>query len=154
MKKIQLFILFFILNFGGLAIGSWLMGDAISDDWYVSLNKAPWTPPGPIFGIAWTAIMLCFSIYLSYLFYIRKSRHLIFVYSLALILNVSWNFVFFNQQLTSLGLLNLIALTLIIAYLFISFGDEQLSKLRYLLLPYIIWLCTAISLNGFIIINN
>ena len=130
------------------------MGDAVTGDWYSNLNKASWTPPGWVFGAAWTLIMVCFSIYLSYLFSIRKSKFVIFVYTLAVLLNISWNYVFFNQQLTQLGFVNIILLTLVILYFFITFGDEKLSRLKYLLLPYIIWLCIATSLNGYIVFNN
>lgn len=154
MKKIYLFILFLIINFGGLALGSWFMGDAVTGEWYASLNKAPWTPPGWVFGAAWTTIMLCFSIYLTFLFSIRKSRFVVIVYSIAVLLNISWNYIFFNQQLTHFGLATIIALTLVISYFFISCGDEKLSKLKYLLIPYIIWLCIATSLNGYVVLYN
>ncbi|GAA4242867.1 tryptophan-rich sensory protein [Winogradskyella damuponensis] len=130
------------------------MGDAVTSEWYTNLNKAPWTPPGWVFGATWTLIMICFSAYLSYLFTIRNSKFVIFVYTIAVILNVSWNYIFFNQQLTNLALINITLLTLVIAYFFITFCDDELSKLKYLLLPYIIWLCIATSLNGYVVFNN
>lgn len=154
MKKAYLFILFVIINFGGLAIGTWFMGDAVNGDWYANLNKAPWSPPGWVFGVAWTFIMLCFSIYLSYLFSIRNSKFVITIYSIAVVLNVSWNYLFFNQQLTTLALVNIILLTLVIIYFFITFSDDKLSRLKYLLLPYIIWLCIATSLNAYVVLYN
>ena len=130
------------------------MGDAVSGEWYSNLNKAPWTPPGWVFGAAWTLIMICFSIYLSYLFSIRNSKFVIAVYTSSVLLNVSWNYFFFNQQLTTLGLVNIVLLTLLIIYFFITFGDDKLSRLKYLLLPYIIWLCIATTLNGYVVFNN
>jgi len=130
------------------------MGNAVTSEWYTNLNKAPWTPPGWVFGATWTLIMICFSAYLSYLFTIRNSKFVIFVYTIAVILNVSWNYIFFNQQLTNLALINITLLTLVIAYFFITFCDDELSKLKYLLLPYIIWLCIATSLNGYVVFNN
>tara|TARA_R100001369_G_scaffold87468_1_gene123015 strand:- start:1034 stop:1426 length:393 start_codon:yes stop_codon:yes gene_type:complete len=130
------------------------MGDAVTSEWYTRLNKAPWTPPGWVFGAIWTLVMFCFSIYLTYLFTLRNSRFVIAIYSVAFLLNVSWNYLFFNQHLTHISLANISALTLVIVYLFISFGDEKLSKMKYLLLPYIIWLCIATSLNGYIVFNN
>ncbi|WP_178984124.1 TspO/MBR family protein [Winogradskyella helgolandensis] len=154
MKKIYLFIIFLVINFGALALGSWFMGDAVTGDWYSNLNKAPWTPPGWVFGAAWTLIMVFFSVYLSFLFSIRNSKFVFFVYGIATILNVSWNYVFFNQQLINLGFVNIILLTLMIVYFFITFGDDRLSRLKYLLLPYIIWLCIATSLNGYVVFNN
>lgn len=154
MNKYVLFILFLIINFGGLALGNWFMGDAVTGEWYSSINKAPWTPPGWVFGAAWTTIMLCFSIYLAFLFSIRTSKFIVIVYSIAVFLNIIWNYLFFNQQLTSLALVTIILLTLVILYFFISFGDEKLSKLKFLLLPYIIWLFIATSLNGYVVLYN
>jgi tryptophan-rich sensory protein len=153
-KKTALLTLFLIINFGGLALGNWFMGDAVTSSWYVNLDKAPWTPPGWVFGATWSLIMLCFSIYLSYLFSIRKSNFVIALYSIAVLLNVSWNYLFFNQHLTKIAFASISALTLLILYFFISFGDDKLSKLKYLLLPYIVWLCIATSLNGYIVFNN
>ena len=55
MKQLRLTILFLILNFGGLAIGSWLMNNGPLTAWYTNLNQAPWTPPGIIFGFKGTS---------------------------------------------------------------------------------------------------
>jgi len=68
MKLAKPIIFFLIINFGGLVFGSWLMNNGPQTEWYQALNKAPWTPPGWVFGAAWTTIMICFSIYLGYLF--------------------------------------------------------------------------------------
>ena len=154
MKKVYLFILFMVLNFGGLALGNWFMGDAVTGEWYTNLNKAPWTPPGWVFGAAWTLIMVCFSIYLSFLFSIRNSKFVMAIYSIALLLNINWNYLFFNQHQTLLALVNIILLTLFIIYFFISFCDDELSKIKYLLMPYIIWLCIATSLNSYVVFYN
>ncbi|MBC2846187.1 TspO/MBR family protein [Winogradskyella flava] len=154
MKKASYIIIFLIINFGGLAIGNWFMGDAVTGEWYSSLNKAPWTPPGWVFGFAWTAIMLCFSYYLAELFIEREKPTLWLVFLLAWLLNVSWNWFFFNQNMTNIGLFVLIALTLTILYFFITFRHDRLKWLKYLLVPYLIWLCIATSLNGYILFNN
>lgn len=130
------------------------MGLGPSSDWYVGLNKAPWTPPGWVFGAAWTLIMLCFSWYLAILFDLRKSRFLWLLYAFQVLLNVSWNWVFFNQHLTHVSLVVIILLTLVIFYYFITFRSDQLKNAKYLLLPYLIWLCIATSLNAYIVFNN
>jgi len=59
LKKVYLLLLFLIINFGGLALGSYLMNDGPNSTWYNDLNQAPWTPPGWVFGAAWTVIMIC-----------------------------------------------------------------------------------------------
>ena len=49
-------LFFLLLNFGALALGGFLMGEGPSSAWYSNLNKAPWTPPGWVFGASWTVI--------------------------------------------------------------------------------------------------
>ncbi len=154
MKKIYYFIFFLVINFGGLALGSWLMDGGSTSVWYNSLNKAPWTPPGWVFGAAWTTIMLCFSWYLAELFIIRSSKFLWLLYGFQVVLNISWNWIFFNQHLVTWGLIVITLLTLVIFYYFITFRDDRMKNVKYLLLPYLLWLCIATSLNGYIVFNN
>lgn len=154
MKKGALFFVFLVINFTALAIGSWLMNNGPESSWYLNLNKAPWTPPGWLFGVAWTTIMLCFSWYLAELFYLRASKVIVGVYSLQVLLNVSWNWVFFDLHKTGLALIIICFLTLVIAYFFITFRNERLKYAKYLLLPYLIWLVIASSLNAYVVLYN
>lgn len=154
MNKIAYFIVFLVINFGSLALGSWLMNNGPTSDWYINLNKAPWTPPGWVFGVAWTFIMLCFSWYLAELFKDRKSNFLWTVFGIQVLLNVGWNWVFFNQHLTTLGLIIISLLLVVILYFFITFRSDRLKYAKYLLLPYLIWLCIATSLNAYVVFYN
>lgn len=129
------------------------MGEGPTDQWYQSLNKAPWTPPGWVFGAAWTFIMICFSIYLGYLFSISNTKAVKTTFLIQLLLNISWNFIFFNQKLVALGVVILILLIITLLYFFVNLSTD-IKKVRLLLLPYIIWLCIATSLNLYILIHN
>ena len=150
-KKI---ILFLILNFGALAIGSYFTDGGASSDWYQNLNKAPWTPAGWVFGAAWTLIMICFSVYMAYLVKINSNtRKIILLYSIQWVLNVAWNPIFFELHLTILGLIEISLLTTLIAYLCIHFWKELKTK-TLLIFPYLIWLFIASSLNAYIAIYN
>ncbi|MFY9243692.1 MAG: TspO/MBR family protein [Polaribacter sp.] len=153
MKQLKLIILFLVINFGGLAIGSWLMNNGPMTDWYTNLNQAPWTPPGWVFGVAWTLIMICFSIYLGKLFLIDNSKKNKIIFLIQFILNVSWNFIFFNQHLVLIGLINITLLTSILFIYFFKLSNK-VNNYKYLLLPYMIWLCIATSLNMYILIQN
>tara|TARA_R110002073_G_scaffold306012_5_gene475217 strand:+ start:59256 stop:59720 length:465 start_codon:yes stop_codon:yes gene_type:complete len=146
-------IVFLIINFGGLAIGSWLMNNGPMSDWYLNLNKAPWTPPGWVFGAAWTTIMICFSVYLMDLFTKNYNKKKLALYIIQLLLNVSWNYVFFNQHQVSFALIIILSLTALIFYFFFTYYKEQKKK-SYLLLPYMVWLCIANSLNLYVLIHN
>lgn len=153
MKLAKRILFFLIINFGGLAYGSWLMNNGPLTEWYINLNKAPWTPPGWVFGVSWTIIMICFSIYLGYLFLKFDALKLRLAFVFQLILNVLWNYVFFNQHNIAIGLAVIGALTVVIFTFFFSNKNAMQTK-SYLVLPYMIWLLVATSLNAYILINN
>ena len=119
--------------------------------WYIELNKAPWTPPGWVFGAAWTTIMLFFSIYLTQIFSYHSTKKLKIVFTIQVFLNIIWNYIFFNQHLISLGLISIVLLTGILFYMFFAFKTRH-KFTKFLLLPYMVWLVIASSLNAYILI--
>tara|TARA_R110000868_G_scaffold6126_4_gene35357 strand:+ start:1879 stop:2340 length:462 start_codon:yes stop_codon:yes gene_type:complete len=153
LKLFKYIVVFLIINFGALAIGSWLMNDGPQTAWYQNLNQAPWTPPGWVFGVAWTTIMICFSIYMAYLYNLLPSGKLIALFAIQFVLNVIWNYVFFNQHLIAVGLICIVLLTLVVAIFLFNYYNELKTK-TLLILPYFIWLCIATSLNAYILFNN
>ena len=153
MKITKYIILFLIINFGALVLGSWLMDNGPQTVWYENLNKAPWTPPGWAFGVAWTTIMICFSIYMAYLYQAAYSSKLMLLFSIQFVLNIFWNYIFFNQHLIDIGLVVIFLLTILVATFLIRYKDVLKAK-SILILPYLIWLCIATSLNAFILFNN
>jgi tryptophan-rich sensory protein len=153
MKQLKLTLLFLAVNFSGLAIGSWLMNNGPLSNWYTNLQQAPWTPPGFVFGIAWTFIMICFSIYLGKLFTEDNTRKNRSIFLIQFVLNVSWNFIFFNQHLVLFALINILLLTSLIFVYFFKLSSA-VNNYKYLLLPYMLWLCIATSLNLYILVHN
>lgn len=153
MKLAKLIILFLIINFGSLAIGSWLMNNGPSEIWYLELEKAPWTPPGWFFGVAWTTIMICFSVYLALIYSKENTKFLNILFVLQVFLNIIWNYIFFNLHLIGLGLNIILVLTILIWYFFFHY-HKLLGKKSLLILPYCIWLLIATSLNLYILVYN
>ena len=150
-KKILLFI---VLNFGALAIGGFFTGPGVASDWYQNLNQAPWTPPGWVFGSAWTFIMICFAFYMAYLLSSKIDRNkVILLFSIQWVLNVSWNPVFFSFQKVLPGLIIISSLTLLVGFFLFNFQKELKSK-TLLITPYFIWLLIATSLNAYIFFYN
>ena len=145
--------LFLVINFSALGIGSWLMNNGPTSGWYLTLNKAPWTPAGWVFGVAWTTIMICFSIYLSYLVNLKLSNTFWMLFIIQFVLNVSWNFIFFNQHAIGFALVVIIMLTMLVGYY--TFGFLSAMKLKSLLIvPYFLWLLIATSLNAYSYLKN
>ena len=153
MNLIKLIVGFLIINFGALAIGSWLMKNGPMTDWYTHLNQAPWSPPGWVFGVAWTTIMICFSIYMAYLVKDSFNIKLATLFSIQLVLNVIWNYIFFNQHLIGLGLVVIICLTIVVALFLITYKNTLEFK-SLLIVPYFLWLLIATSLNTYIYLYN
>lgn len=146
-------ILFLVLNFGALAIGGYLQGEGPGGIWYQNLNIAPWTPPGWVFGAAWTTIMICLSIYMAALVKVEKSPLIYILFSLQLVLNVLWNPLFFKYQLTGWSLFVIIALFLVV-FAMTAISIKPLKWQWTLMIPYVIWLAIATSLNAYVLIKN
>tara|TARA_B110000444_G_scaffold238905_1_gene252876 strand:- start:146 stop:607 length:462 start_codon:yes stop_codon:yes gene_type:complete len=153
MKLIPRVLLFILINFSILYVGSLLMGEGASSNWYKNLSKAPWTPMGWVFGFAWTFLMTCFAIYLAKLSVLVNSSKLISIVLIQYFLNLIWNFIFFNKQEIILGLIDIILLTIVVVFIFIK-NIPIMKKYSLLILPYILWLLIATSLNLYIAIYN
>ncbi len=147
-------LLFLILNFGALGIGGFFTGKGVSSDWYAQLEKAPWTPPGWTFGLAWTFIMICFTFYMAYVWpMVENKKLLIGLFSVQWLLNVMWNPVFFYYQNVAMGLFVILTLTLLVGFLLVHYYPILKVKSLFIL-PYFIWLCIASSLNAYIFLFN
>ncbi|MFZ4413279.1 MAG: TspO/MBR family protein [Bacteroidales bacterium] len=147
-------IIFLALNFAALAIGGIFTSKGVSSDWYYNLAKAPWTPPGWVFGAAWTTIMICFSIYMANAWLVIDNKKLLIIlFAVQWILNVSWNpsFFYYHNVLSALSVISL--LTILIGYILFFYGPA-LKLVSILILPYFIWLLIATSLNGYILFKN
>ena len=130
------------------------MGGEVTGEWYQNVNKAPWTPPGWVFGAAWTTIMLCFSIYMAYAWrQIGNKNFLIGLFAFQWVLNVAWNPVFFKFHQVGFGLLLITSLTFLVGYFLIGIWPQMKVK-SLLVLPYFIWLLIATSLNAYILVKN
>ena len=133
------FIIFLVLNFTALGLGGILMGEGPSSEWYQNLQKAPWTPPGWVFGAAWNKA--------------NNRQILLMLFIFQWVLNVSWNPIFFRYHQAFFGLLLILALTGLVGFL-LFYCLKPLRFYSLFILPYFIWLLVATSLNAYIYLNN
>jgi len=119
--------------------------------WYAGLAKPPLTPPNWVFGPAWTILyaLMAFSIYRILRLHAaqpaRKSAIRLFYAQLAL--NMLWSFVFFGAHAPALGLVVIVALEILIAWMSLSF--YRLDRWAGLAqLPYFGWVAFALWLNA------
>ncbi|MEO0367198.1 MAG: TspO/MBR family protein [Pseudomonadota bacterium] len=123
-------------------------------EWYQTLQRAPWNPPGYVFGIAWS-ILYCMIALSGWI--ILKSQHasLISLWSAQLIINASWSWIFFGQKWVLIGMLVIALLIIMVGVLIIQCRRQvDLKWAGDLLIPYWLWLCLALSLNAYIWIYN
>lgn len=147
-------ITFLILNFSALAIGGLFTKNGVNSSWYDNLEKAPWTPPGWMFGVAWTIIMIAFALYMAFVWKrIHNKKILIQLYVIQLLLNIAWNPLFFHYQNTGAALINISVLTFLIGFFYFNYKPFIRYK-SFLVLPYLVWLIIATSLNGYIFLRN
>ena len=116
--------------------------------WYQTIQKPSWNPPNGIFGPVWTTlyILMGISLFLVWRSSVSQKRTAIILFSLQLVLNFFWSFIFFKQHQIDFAFAEILALWLMILLTIFAFG--RINKLAaWLLVPYISWVSFAAILN-------
>lgn len=121
------------------------------NNFYEALNKSSLTPPPKVFSIVWT-ILYAIMIYSFYVIY-QKDKSKLNIFYLQIIVNISWVIVFFTFNNYKLSLVLLLVLIYLVYKMYITFKEID-KTIGLLQIPYLIWLCIALYLNGYIYFNN
>jgi tryptophan-rich sensory protein len=118
--------------------------------WYQTIQKPSWNPPGWIFGPVWTTLYVLMGISLFLIWKSSADKEVkqtaILLFSLQLVLNFFWSFIFFNQQQVGWALVEIIVLWFAILVTIFSFSKIN-NTAAWLLVPYISWVSFATILN-------
>ena len=157
-KKTKIFIEKFLLCLLLCLGGGWLTGLITEQgikEWYPSLIKACGTPPNVVFPIVWAILYIFMAIALTLLLVskIAKKKIAVLLFSIQLLLNFSWSYLFFYLEQVGLALVD-ITLLWICIFLTIIFFWRHTRCGSYLLLPYLAWVSYALYLNLFIWMYN
>lgn len=152
MRKKYFRLSLFIFIFVCLAVeifASYWTNQTVST-WYPELKKPHWSPPGWIFGPVWTMLYIMIAIS-GWLIYQAEPAHrrsvALALYGGQLVLNCIWSFFFFSLMSPILGLIDIILLCLFISLTIINaWRVRQLAAI--LLIPYLIWVVYATTLNA------
>ncbi|MFG1240193.1 TspO/MBR family protein [Xanthobacter autotrophicus DSM 597] len=142
-----------------LAVGA--VGGAVTSPaipaWYEGLVKPGWTPPNAAFPIVWTLLYLMMAVSLWRLWdkvppsTARSVAIGLFLAQLAL--NFLWSPVFFGLQAIHAGLVIIIGLVVLLALTVrATFPLDRIAG--WLLVPYLLWVCYASTLNAGIAVLN
>lgn len=137
---------FFVLSFAAAALGSLFPPGA----WYAELTKPTWTPPGWLFGPVWTVLYATIAVS-GWLLWRRSerpgARAALAAWSVQMLLNALWSWLFFGLQAPGVALGEILALwTAILATVVLAWRVRPLAGA--LLLPYLAWVGFAAVLNA------
>lgn len=152
-NKTKFVISITICQFVGI-IGSIFTASSVTN-WYVTLEKPDFTPPGWIFAPIWVIMyfLMGISLYLLWISKTKDNRKAFTVFAVQLILNASWSFLFFGLKSPLYGLIDILFLlaAVILTILFLY----KISVLATaLLFPYLVWVVFATVLNYNILLLN
>jgi tryptophan-rich sensory protein len=120
-------------------------------EWYPGLVKPGFTPPGWIFGPAWTLLYLLMGVALWLVWRSADrrddTRPALVAFAVQLALNGLWSLLFFGLRSPGLAFAEILLLWAAIAVTIVLF--RRVSRLAAaLLLPYWLWVTFAAVLNG------
>jgi len=154
-NTVKLIVAIVVCQMAGV-IGSFFTNPSIPT-WYATLQKPSFTPPGWFIGAVWITLftLMGISLYLVWDKRLKDKRvnASLFAFGIQLVLNILWSFLFFWLKSPLYGLIEIIILWIVIAFTIFKFYKISRSA-GLLLLPYIIWVSVALTLNLSILILN
>ena len=126
--------------------------------WYAGLERPAWTPPSWVFGPVWTVLYLLMGIaawrvWLTGGFEDRRSRVALMVFLVHLLFNAAWTWLFFGRHMIEAAAVEIMILWIMIAVLTVLFWRRDCIA-GGLLVPYVLWVAYATTLNiGFAVLN-
>jgi translocator protein len=121
-------------------------------DWYDRLAKPSWNPPNWVFGPLWTIL---YALMATALWLVLRDRsadpelrqNAIWLFVIQYVLNLCWTPLFFGLRSPLLGLIEVSALALMVIATIRSFAKVRMAA-ALLLLPYLLWVGFAWSINA------
>jgi benzodiazapine receptor len=139
---LSLVLVFAVAALGGAASTSGLR------EWYDDLDKAPWNPPGWVFGPAWTVLYALMAIAAWLVARTgleqRTVQVALVLYGVQLALNLAWSLLFFGARAPGWALVTVTA---------VAFWRIDTTA-GWLLVPYLAWIVFAATLNVWIVLRN
>jgi benzodiazapine receptor len=134
----------------------WLSNSGYGNDWFASLNKPFFMPPGWLFGVVWPTLYLLMGIALAMVLAGPASserRSALLPFFVQLGLNFAWSPIFFVGHDITLAKWVIFVMTAIAA---VAAGRFMRLKkpAGLLLVPYLAWLVFAATLNSSIAALN
>lgn len=131
----------------GLGVGA---ATPMNKEWYATLQKPQWNPPGWVFGPVWTILYLLMGFSARRIALQAGYVSLpMLLFALQLALNLTWSPVFFGAKDPQKALLILwVLLGTLIATIVAFWRVDTIAGV--MLVPYLAWVLVALSINRWI----
>lgn len=137
-----------VVTFAAAGIGSVFTSGSVSE-WYPSIEKPSWTPPGWIFGPVWTALYTLMAV-AAWVIWRKEgwagARAALVLYAVQLALNAAWSPLFFGLRMPGVAFAELVVLWMAIIATAVAFWKKS-PLAGALLVPYVLWTTFAAALN-------
>jgi benzodiazapine receptor len=118
--------------------------------WYASLRKPFCTPPDWVFAPVWIGLYILMGIAVFLVWrtgwHEKQTQMALVLFSVQLILNALWSFLFFGLRSPLAGLIEISILAVVILFTIQSFLKINRTA-GILLIPYFLWVAFASGLN-------
>lgn len=145
---------FILVSLAAGFIGSFFTMDSVQT-WYTTLNQPSWTPPTWVFGPVWTTLYVLMG---TAAYLVSRSKKLgksfvLWLFLAHLLVNTFWSIAFFAMHellLSVIVILVLLGLIMLLMRLFWRYSHMA----TYLMIPYLLWVSYASTLNiGYLFLN-
>lgn len=144
---------FIAVCFAVAAIGGAIIANSVGT-WYQTINKPGFIPPDWVFAPVWNALYMMMAL-AAFLVWrqgaseerFEEQRTALYLFSVQLVLNLLWSFIFFGAHAIGAAFIEIIALWIAIALTTVHFWKID-RRAGLLFLPYLVWAGYATVLNG------
>lgn len=163
-QQILAFLGFLVLSVIAAGVGT-LFTIPNVDGWYANAEKVAWSPPNWLFAPTWSALYFLIAL-AAWLIWrntderLRDARRTaLLIYAVQILLNALWTPVFFGgypafgSAALWIGLVIIVALAITIVIM-ISRYHKISALAAWLMVPYLLWILFATSLNAGVAILN
>lgn len=115
-------------------------------EWYDSLAKPSFNPPGWVFGPVWTLLYILMGIAVWLAWKEQGFSTAVYLFMAQLALNALWSYLFFGANRPGLAFMEIILLWVLILLTMILFWRVRTAA-GVLFIPYLLWVSFASVLN-------
>jgi len=148
-NKIAKLILSLVLPLAIGGVSGYLVRNEMNGDWFNTLAKPSFNPPGYLFGPVWTALYILMGISMFLIWNTPKTelrQKALTAFGVQLFFNFWWSILFFSFHTIFLSVVDILVMWFLIIYMITLFKKIK-PIAAYLQIPYFLWVTFASVLN-------